>query len=232
MDEAAATRRAALDAVGDVEPARLRQRIEEHLDSGSMVPGALTILSVRSIADGTVATARADGNPLLDCVGRRAAGVQLVYDGLRLTRGLANEEPWTAGEKTTADLDVLAADVLVARGFYLLSRTEAAGKAVETVQAFGHDQTVREVTADPTLDANLEADVIELAIVAGAGSGAAELSPGAGELATEFAGQLEDGASAGFPAVDTLLLEAVRDRLGTVTIDGGADGGLTTSVDD
>jgi hypothetical protein len=232
MDEAAATRRAALDAVGDVEPARLRERIEDHVRTGSMVPGVLTILSVRAIADGATAPARADDDSLLDLVERRAAGVQLIYDGLRLTRQLAHEEPWAAGEKPTGDLDVLVADVLVARGFYLLSRTEAAEKAVETVRAFGHDQTVREVTADPAFDANLEADVIELAIVAGTGRGETALSPGAGELAAEFVGQLDDGTTAGFPAVDAVFVEGLRDRLGTVTIDGGAGEGLTTSVDD
>ncbi|PSQ63857.1 MAG: hypothetical protein BRD21_01275 [Halobacteriales archaeon SW_8_66_22] len=165
MDEAAATRRAALDAVDDVEPDRLHERITKHVQAGSMVPGVLTILSVRAVTGGATGGASAGDDTLLDAVERRAAGVQLIYDGLRLTRQLSHDEPWTTGHKEAGDLDVLVADVLVARGFYLLSRTTAADTAVETVRAFGHDQTVRETHDVPELDRNLEADVVRLAIV-------------------------------------------------------------------
>jgi len=230
MDKAAATRRAALDAVGDVEPARLRDRIEHHLRTSSMVPGVLTILSVRGTSDGATGGATAGDGPLLDAVERRAAGVQLIYDGLRLTRQLAHEEPWTAGE--TGDLDILVADVLVARGFYLLARTEAANSAVETVRAFGHDQTLRETTEDPSLDRNLEADVIQLAVAAGVGLRGASLSPAVSELAAALASEFEAGSAAGFPGVDSVPLENVSDRLAGVTPDSGVGDGLTTSVDD
>ncbi|MFB6244129.1 MAG: hypothetical protein ABEH80_08500, partial [Halobaculum sp.] len=72
------------------------------------------------------------------------------------------------GEAIAADLGVLAADVFVARGFYLLARTEAARDAVEVVRRFGRDQTRRRGATDPErLDANLEADVFDLAVVAG-----------------------------------------------------------------
>jgi len=226
MDEAAATRRAAFDAVGDVEPTQLRDRIEHHLDTGSMLPGVLTILSVR--AGTATGPATNENDALLDPVARRAAGVQLIYEGLRLTRTLAHDEPWNVGEKETGDLDVLVADVLVARGFYLLARTEAANKAVETVQAFGHDQTVREMTEDPDLDQNLERDVIRLAIVAGAGL----REPGSGtavtELATDITGEFETD---GFPTADSFGTDQFLDQLVSVA-GSGAEDGLTTSVDD
>lgn len=232
MDNAAATRRAALDAVGDVEPEGLRERIEHHVRAGSMVPGVLTILSVHAVTDGATGGATAGDDSLLDAVERRAAGVQLIYDGLRLTRRLASDEPWRTGEDEVADVDVLAADVLVARGFYLLARTDAADTAVETVRAFGHDQTVREVNDDPVLDRNLEADVVRLAIVAGAGLREAALSPGVTELATTLAGEFETESAAGFHEVGSLPFEAVVDRLAAVTPDSGVGDGLTTSVDD
>lgn len=232
MDEAAATRRAALDAVDDVEPDRLHERITKHVQAGSMVPGVLTILSVRAVTGGATGGASAGDDTLLDAVERRAAGVQLIYDGLRLTRQLSHDEPWTTGHKEAGDLDVLVADVLVARGFYLLSRTTAADTAVETVRAFGHDQTVRETHDVPELDRNLEADVIRLAIVAGAGLRERALSPGVTELAATLAGEFETDADAGFNDVERLEMETIVDRLAAVTPDTGVDEGLTTSVDD
>ena len=226
MDRADSCRRAASEAVADVEPPALRDRIETALAEASMVPGVLTLESAAATAadgraviesDGGAETA-ADGDgetdqshvqthqqdpPRAQRRGRdsgggaggivtQAAGVQLIYEGLRLTRSLAHDEPWTAIDEESADesdLAILAADILVARGFYLLARTDAAGKAVRTVQAFGRDQTRRDEVAaeastsaasgdgtgdedtglDPTaIDANLERDILELAVLTGA----------------------------------------------------------------
>ena len=145
-----------------------------------MVPGALTLESAARTGTDDVTFDETTG---AGSVLRHAAGVQLIYEGLRLTRGIAQDEPWVdaasdAGDSERADLEILAADILVARGFYLLARTDAADKAVRTVQNFGRDQTtrddiVREGTADgdpAALDANLERDVLELAIRTGAAS--------------------------------------------------------------
>ncbi|WP_246023030.1 DUF7114 family protein [Halosimplex halophilum] len=211
MEEAAAVRGAALEAVGDVEPDRLRERIRERLEDGSMAPGVLTVLSARAVTAGGSADA---GSVDADAVADRGAGVQLIYEGLRLTRSLSRDPPWErdgalAGERDeertdggapggspadadqrtdggdvavtdgvaagptatadadAADMDILVADVMVARGFYLLARTEAAGEAVAVVRSFGGDQTRRRTTGDDRLGANLEADVFELAAVAG-----------------------------------------------------------------
>lgn len=156
MEEAARARRGAREAVADIEPAELRSVIEDRLATGSMIPGVLTIMSAHLV------------DPTVDAeeVERRAAGVQLIYEGLRLTRSLVREEPW-AGEDVPddidADVDVLAADVLVARGFRLLARTQAADRAVETVRRFGREQS-----GDEPPEMGLEACVFELAVVAGA----------------------------------------------------------------
>lgn len=165
MDRAASCRRAARDAVADVEPPRLHDVIAETLDVASMTPGVLTIECATHV----------DPDADLQGITRRAAGVQLIYEGLRLTRKLAHEEPWTdLGVNGEADLEILAADILVARGFYLLARTDAADRAVRTVRAFGRDQTLREESETDVdaerLDANLERDVLELAVEAGTGA--------------------------------------------------------------
>ncbi len=184
MDQADNCRRAAADAVGDVEPPQLHDRITTVIENASMLPGVLTIESAAAIAPETTnglsptldhghdACDAPPSESAVDAVLTHAAGVQLIYEGLRLTRSLAHDEPWTdPDEAADGDLAILAADILVARGFYLLARTDAAGKAVRTVQAFGRHQTRRQ-TADPvdqpSIDATLERDVLELAIIAGA----------------------------------------------------------------
>lgn len=161
MEDAVRARDAAREALADIEPTQLHETLDERLVEASMSPGVLTLTSARALEPGVD----------LDGIAERAAGVQLIYEGLRLTRTLAHEEPWVgeADSDIDADLDILAADVLVSRGFYLLARTEAADRAVETVRAFGRDQTRRETATDPAtdIDRNLEADVFELAVVAG-----------------------------------------------------------------
>ncbi|PSQ57449.1 hypothetical protein BRD18_07505, partial [Halobacteriales archaeon SW_7_71_33] len=193
MDEVAACRHAARDAVRDIEPEQLRGVMDDLLVEASMTPGVVTVRAARaaSAADGdsgaAVTVERYDDSPgvsardgrreegreaLPDHVAERAAGVQLIYEGLRLIRRLAAEDPWTVTEETNPtdeNTAVLAADVLVSRGFYLLARTPAADKAVETVRNFGRDQTIaREADSrNRDHDRNLEADVLRLALIAG-----------------------------------------------------------------
>lgn len=197
MDYAAAVRETAIEAVADIEPAAFRDGIETFLADGSLVPGVLALLAAES----------AGGDP--ESLTERAVGVQLIYDGLRLTRRLTHEDPWATGDKTQADLDILAADVLVSRGFFLLARTEAAEDAVEVVRSFGRDQTERRDAADPeALDTELEADVLRLALVAGttaAGATPDETDP----LAREFAASYDDG----FPSPATLFDDGARERI-------------------
>jgi hypothetical protein len=208
MDNAVRARRAARDALADIEPERLREVLRARLADASMTPSVLTFLSADTLDPGV------DADPLAE----RAAGVQLIYEGLRLTRTLAHDEPWADGETDAArraDLDILAADVLVSRGFYLLARTETADRAVEVVRAFGRDQTRRrERGADRSaLDRNLEADVFALAVAAG--TTAAGVDPGdelldyAAGLAREFEGDL--------PPPDAALPETTADRILALT---------------
>ncbi|MFB6205332.1 MAG: hypothetical protein ABEJ05_02230 [Haloglomus sp.] len=208
MEEAAAVRRAATEAVGDVVPDALRSDIESRLADGSMVPGVLTLLAATAPSDGPAAFDGADG--LLE----RAAGVQLIYDGLRLTRELAHEDPWTAaagaGDRDRGDMGILAADVLVARGFYLLARTEAADRAVAVVRAFGRDQTHRREDGDPSYDRNLERDVLDLALVAGITAAGGDAPADRDWLVEDL---VEDDVPPAFPPVSDLAAESLRDDL-------------------
>lgn len=206
MDDAVVARRSAREALSDIEPEPLRETLDERLATASMTPGALTLLSARAFApDVDVST-----------FGERAAGVQLIYEGLALTRSLAHDEPWGSAteDDIDADLDVLAADVLVSRGFYLLGRTTmAAERAVKTVQAFGRNQTARdEKNADTaTLDRNLEADVFELAVV----TGVAAVDGTTSDELLAFADGLARGYEGELPPAVTLLDGGTRKRIAT-----------------
>jgi hypothetical protein len=204
MDNAVRARRAARDALADIEPERLREVLRDRLADASMTPSVLTLLSARTL-DATV-----DPDPIAE----RAAGVQLIYEGLRLTRTLAHDEPWTDDESDAArraDLDILAADVLVSRGFYLLARTETADRAVEVVRAFGRDQTRRRAAdADrETLDRNLEADVFALAVAAG--TTAVGVTPG--DELLEYAAGLARAFEGDLPPPAAELPETTADRI-------------------
>ncbi len=156
MREAARTRRAAVEAIEDIDPPALQELIVGLLQEGTMAPGALTI----ACAD---APAESGSNSLTS----RAVGVQLIYDGLRLTRDLATTEPWEQStDASDADLRILAADILVARGFEILASTPAATKAVETVRSFGRSQR-HPNSPEVTAVAQLEQDIAELAVIAG-----------------------------------------------------------------
>jgi len=226
MEEESAVRQAALDVVEGVEPGGLQGRIHDELESASTVPGVFTLLCARAIVDTPGSSV---GVSLPNHIPRRAAGVQLIYEGLRLTRTLAREDAWAADDD--ANLDILVADVLVAQGFYLLARTEAATEAVETVRSFGRDQTVRRTTDDPTLDRNLEADVLELAAVAGSTAEGSNTTTQFREYATDLANAVEIPTD-GFETPDTFFPPNVRDRLGTLAAEPPGGEGVTPSVDD
>lgn len=226
MEDTAAVRRAALDTFDDVEPVRLRDRIEARLRSADLAPGLLTVESARAARDGA-----------FDGVVDRAAAVQGVYEGLRLTRSLAHADPWGGDavangvggaptDRDEADLAVLVADILVARGFHVLARTEVASRAVGVIQTFGSDQTVRRQTGDAALDRNLEADILELSIRTGITGVGASPGPGVAELAADLTAE-------GLPSTDRVASGEVRDRLAALVRSRPTPTeGVTTSAED
>jgi len=227
MDDAARIRRAATDAVSDIEPRRLREEIDDALADASMAPGALVLLSARAVDDSVAA----------EPVAERGAGVQLIYEGLRLTRQLAHDEPWAEldpADHTEPNLAVLAADVLVSRGFYLLARTEAAGAAVDVVRAFGRDQTLRRDAENArALDRSLETSVLELAVIAGTtavdgvSADAAPARPRLMQVATELGRTTELPLA---PAAE-LFGDGLDAFLSSTPSDGGADDQVRSATD-
>ncbi len=229
MDDAVRVRDAACEAVEDIDPDRLREVLFERLSDAPMTPAVLTLVSARAPDAGVDVDT--------DGIAERAAGVQLIYEGLRLTRSLAWTEPWAGTDAGSAgdidaDIDVLAADVLVSRGFYLLARTDAADRAVDVVRAFGRDQTLaRGEGADvDSLDRNLEADVFALAVVAGMTAVGTAPSPAVVEYAAELGRECD--TPTGLESPETALSEATAERIASLSTVGGAHDRVPSSATD
>lgn len=204
MEEAEQARVAARDAVADVTPSALHETIDERLVASSMVPGALAVHAADAVP----------GDVDDDAVVRRAAGVQLIYEGLTLTRTLVGEEPWADVDLDVvgdldADLDVLAADVFVARGFRLLARTEAATGAVEVVREFGREQTENGdgTESEGSGARDLETAVFELAAVAGATATGSQTPP----ALTRYVVGLAADVDRPLPPADEVLPETLSE---------------------
>ncbi|RRJ33139.1 DUF7114 family protein [Halocatena pleomorpha] len=211
MDEAAAVRRAARATVEEIEPARLRNALLAVIDSTSLTPGVLTLLTARI---------RSDSHDELE---QPAAGVQLIYNGLRLTRQLAHNEPWNNGEeeRRKANMHILVADVLVARGFYLLAHTNAASTAVDVVRSFGQHQAYEHrhnpeaegefKPGTSTAERQLKRDILELALTTG--TVVADDEELTSDFQTVAKDLVETCEGSGFPAPDAFLSPTVTDRL-------------------
>jgi hypothetical protein len=219
MEEAEQARAAAQDAVADIEPDGLWSVIDDHVTTSSMLPGALTILSSRAV----------DGRVEESAIRERAAGVQLIYVGLRVTRDLVGDEPWTDAETPDPDddLDVLAADVLVARGFRILARTEGAGHAVQTVREFGREQTDTQ-EGRTSSSRSLEANVFELAAIAGGSANGTEAPVGL----RQYVVGLADNASAPLPDAGEGLPENPEEVMARVGGPAGDERVSPTSMGD
>ncbi len=157
MEAGPTVRSAARQVIGDVDPVRLGSVLEARIDTASMVPGAVTVITAERLGGAEARDAAID----------RAVGVQLCYEGLRLTRTLIREEERYDAEDPTEDyLDLVAAEVMVSRGFVELAETAVADNAIGIVRRFSRQQT--ESYATGQRDAALEHDVVSLAVAAGA----------------------------------------------------------------
>lgn len=161
MDAARDVRRSALDVLAEIEPRDLAAELQDVIAHASMVPGVVTVLTAEAMG-GPGAASRAR---------ERAIGVQLSYEGLRLTRQLIrDDERYAVDDPTDSYLALVAGEVMVARGFSELAETAVAGEAIEIVQRFSRNQTVDyDASVAGARDGrSLEHDVVALAVGAGA----------------------------------------------------------------
>lgn len=183
MEDRPRVREALHDAVGDIEPAPFRDVIDDVLADARLTPAVLTVRTARAIST------TAD----VEAAHRRGAAVQLSYEGLKLTRELADADPWaSAAADTTADADIelIAAGTLVARGFSMLAFSGVAREGIEVVRRFGRNRT-NELQGSPPDHPSLEYEVIKLAVETGADLVLSTVSTDLSEYAAALATDLE-----------------------------------------
>ena len=189
MTESTAVRDALSDALSDIEPSAFHSRCDELLAAEPLTPGVLTLRTARAL-DPSVTT---------EAGAIRGAGVQLSYEGLRLTRRIIRERKRDAlaratngagSDAETYYLDLLAAEVMVSRGFYQLATTGVSDQAVEIVRRFGRNQTIEHESGIPEAP-SLEVDVIKLAVNAGADLANVPLTPALTSFGERLADELE-----------------------------------------
>ena len=106
-----------------------------------------------------------------------------------------------------ADLEIIAADILVARGMERLAPTPAAVAAVEVVREFGRHEADRRDGADRSAARPLETSIVDLAVTVGAALGESAVAV---EVEAWVAG-LETTAVDDFPEVSILIDESPRE---------------------
>ncbi len=161
MDTPARVRRAARDALADIEPPTLASELQGMVHDASMVPGVVTVRTAQRVA----------GHEDRALAFSRGVGVQLSYEGLRLTRQLIREEDqYDESGVTDSYLSLVGAEVLVSRGFEELAETPVADQAIDIVQRFARNQTIdyRDGHYAGTAGRSLEREAISLAVAAGA----------------------------------------------------------------
>lgn len=168
MNEAVRVRSLAIDAVRDVTPIPLFDRIEARLEAASITPAIVTLASARYHGE-------------LDGFAEGCAGaVQQIFVGLEITRELIEESPWVrpVDRSTDPDLEIIAADVLLARGMSRLAGTDAARAAVQVVREFGQHQAGQLANGEYPAR-TLESSILDLAVSAGASAVGSPVDPAA-----------------------------------------------------
>lgn len=161
MDASARTREAALLALAEIEPRTLNGELQDIITDASMVPALVAVRTAERL------TGREGDQIAID----RGIGVQLSYEGLRLTRQLIREEEqYDVAGATDSYLSLVGAEVLVSRGFEDLAETPVAHQVIEIVQRFARNQTIdyREGAVAGSAGRSLEREAVSLAIAAGA----------------------------------------------------------------
>lgn len=158
VTEATVVRETLEQSLADIEPSAFRDHLQDQLADASLTPAVLTVQTARAL------------EPSVDegACALRGAGVQLTYEGLRLTRSILRDRRWDDGGRENYYLDLLAAAVLVSRGYYYLADTGVSQEAVEAARRFGRYQTYDQNGDLSEGEYSLEGDFVGLAVNTGA----------------------------------------------------------------
>jgi hypothetical protein len=159
VTEVSVVRETLAHSLADLEPPAFQSHLRTTIGDVSLTPAVLTVQTARALEPSVDEDASA----------LRGAGVQLTYEGLRLTRSILSDGPWSSSEgRTNYYLDLLAAAVLVSRGYYYLADSGVSAEAVEAARRFGRYQTYDQNGDLTDGEYSLERDFITLAVNAGA----------------------------------------------------------------
>jgi hypothetical protein len=159
VTEVSVVRETLAHSLADLEPPAFQSHLRTTIGDVSLTPAVLTVRTARALEPSVDEDASA----------LRGAGVQLTYEGLRLTRSILSDGPWSSSEgRTNYYLDLLAAAVLVSRGYYYLADSGVSAEAVEAARRFGRYQTYDQNGDLTDGEYSLERDFITLAVNAGA----------------------------------------------------------------
>jgi hypothetical protein len=202
VTETTVVRETVAQSLADIEPPAFREHLLEVVLEDSLVPGVLTVHTARAL----------EPSADVDACTLYGVGVQLTYEGLRLTRSILSEEEWTStDDRTNYYLDLLAAAVLVSRGYYYLADSGVSQDAVDAARRFGRYQTYAQ---NGGLDDkySLEEDFIALAVSTGADFALGTVPPSVTAYGESLA---TDIGKDPLPAPETAL-EGVHERLRTL----------------
>lgn len=204
MTEAPVVREALDRSVADIEPSAFRARLQTVLSDVSLTPAVLTVRTARTL----------EPSIDVDACALRGVGVQLTYEGLRLTRSILRESRWEDdGRRKEYYLDLLAAAVLVSRGYHALADTGVSREAVEAARRFGRYQTYDQKGELSYGEYSLEADFVTLAVNTGADLALQTVPPSI----TAFGENLAHDIGAEPLSGPENALEGVEERIRTLT---------------
>lgn len=169
-------------SIGDIQPEAFRERLHVILGERPLTPAVLTVRTGRALDATTDVTTLAD----------RGVAVQLVYIGLSRYRSLIRRDSWLDRDGAgTADLDMVAAEVFVSRGTNILADTAVIGQVIELIRRFGRNQAYEQSGETESLESSLEADVITLAVNAGADVALSTIPPAIESYASSLAERID-----------------------------------------
>lgn len=199
MTEVTVVRETLEQSITDLDPPAFQSRLQTRLADGPLTPAVLTVRVARTL----------EPSADMDACALRGAGVQLTYEGLRLTRSILQGERWDDDNANSYYLDLLAAAVLVSRGYYYLADTGVSEEAVEAARRFGRYQTYDQNGELADGEYSLEADFVALAVNTGADMALKTVPPSV----TAYGESLADDIGSEPLAGPETALEGVDERI-------------------
>jgi hypothetical protein len=199
MEEVVRIRAILHETLSDIEPVEFRTQLDSVIADAALTPAVLTVRTASALSE----------LESREAARRRGVGVQLSFEGLKLTRRLARDNPWSVTDAPdNHHIELLVAQTLVSRGFYYLADTGVSDRAIEIARRFARNMTNDLQPETQPTEPSLEFDVVALAVEAGADFALSTLTPVISERARRIATDLE---AQPLPAPETAIPRVAAD---------------------